>query len=103
MRAMTKKTRLAAVLAAALLGVSTTAFAKTTRYEGDIVSIDLKAGTFTVRGTERGEALEKAFLVGPRSTIFMDGELRLLGQLGKGDHVVVTYDPANDLPAVAGK
>ena len=97
MRSIVKKAQFGAVFAAVMLSLSATAFAKDMTYEGDVLSVDVKAGTFIVKATEPGEVLEKAFLVGPKSTIFVEGELRLLGELVKGDHVVITYDPVADL------
>jgi hypothetical protein len=87
----TKRERVAAVCAALLLGASVSAFAQETTYEGDIVALDGKADTFTVKASKPGEVLEMEFDAGKNSEIVIDAERRLFGELVKGDHVVVTY------------
>lgn len=89
-----KKARMAAMCAALLLGVSVSAFAQQPTYEGDIVALDGKANTFTVKGSKAGEVAEMAFHVGAPSEIMINGERILFGELVKGDHVVVSYRSA---------
>lgn len=81
----------AALCTGMLLGLSGAAFAQAKTYEGDVVAIDTKAMTYTVKGTKPGENVEMAFHVDPSSQMFISGERRLLGEMVKGDHVVVTY------------
>lgn len=86
-----RRVRVAVMCAALLLGISALAKAQQLTYEGDVVAVDTKAVTFTVKGSKPGEMTEMAFHVGSGSQIFIEGERRLLGELVKGDHVVVTY------------
>jgi hypothetical protein len=86
-----KRARIAAACAALLLGVGVSAFAQERTYEGDIVALDGKANTFTVKATKPGEVMEMAFHVGTSAAIAVEGERPLFGELVKGDHVVVTY------------
>lgn len=85
------RVRVAALCTGVLLGISGAAFAQGKTYEGDIVAVDTKAMTYTVKGTKAGENVEMAFHVDPGSQMFINGERRLLGEMVKGDHVVVTY------------
>ena len=85
---------LAAVFAVLLLGGSTSAWAEERTYEGDIIAVDGKANTFTVKASEPGEFLEMAFHAGPKSEMFIDGNRVLFAELVKGDHVTVSYEAA---------
>ncbi|MGE0462909.1 MAG: hypothetical protein AB7Q16_16220 [Vicinamibacterales bacterium] len=86
------RVRVAVLLMAVLFGAGLPAFAQQKNtYEGDIVGVDAKAMTFTVKGTKAGATADMAFKVDPGSQLFIDGQRRLLGELEKGDHVVVTY------------
>ncbi len=87
----TKRARMAAACATLLLGVSVSAFAQEKTYEGDIVALDGKADTFTVKASKPGEVLEMEFHAGKNSELIIDAERRLFGELVKGDHVVVSY------------
>jgi len=86
-----ERVRIATLVAGMLVGLSGAAWAQPRTYEGDVVSVDVKDMTYTVKGTRRGEDAEMAFHVGPGSQLFIGGERRLLGEIVKGDHVVVTY------------
>jgi hypothetical protein len=86
-----ERIRIATLVGGVLVGGSGAAWAQQKTYEGDVASVDVKDMTYTVRGTRRGEDVEMAFHVGPGSQLFIGGERRLLGEIVKGDHVVVTY------------
>jgi hypothetical protein len=86
-----KAQRCAAIFAAVMLGVSASALAQQKTYEGEIIALDRKADTFTVKGSESGEVMEMAFHVAPTSVFIIDGEPLVFGEVLKGDHVVVTY------------
>lgn len=88
------RVRVAALLAVTALGVSGSAFAQKHSYSGDVITVDVKAQTFTVKATKSGEAPEMAFKALPGSQFFVEGERRLLGELEKGDSVVVSYGTA---------
>ena len=84
--------RVAAFCTSILLGASGVALAQVETYEGDVVAVDTSAMTYTVKGTRPGEQVEMAFAFNPASRLMIDGEPRLLGEIVKGDHVVVRYD-----------
>jgi hypothetical protein len=90
----------AAVLAALVLGGGASVFAQQQTYEGDIVALDGKANTFTVKGTKPGESMEMAFHVGKYSDIVIEGQRRLFGELVKGDRVLVTYGTTGSVHTV---
>ena len=85
---------MAAVFAVLLLGSSASAWAEERTYEGDIIAVDGKANTFTVRASKTGEVLEMAFHAGPKSEMFIDGNRVLFAELVKGDHGTVSYEVA---------
>ena len=91
---------IAAVFTMVLLGIGTAAWAQERTYEGDIVALDGKANTFTVRGTKPGEVMEMAFHAGPKSEMVVDGERVVFGELVKGDHVMVSYEPEGTIHTV---
>ena len=92
--------RLSVAFAALLLGLAVPVFAQQMKYEGDIVALDGKANTFTVKGSKPGEVTEMAFRVSPESLMLIEGEPGLFGELVKGDHVVVTYQSTGDVHTV---
>lgn len=76
-------------LAFALLGGVALAQMK---YQGEVVSVDEKAHTFTVRATAKGESPEEMkFHADKDSQVYVDGERKLFAELIKGDHVTVSY------------
>ena len=83
---------LAAVCAVVLLGMGASAWAQERTYEGDIITVDGKANTFTVKASKPGEVMEMAFHSGPKSEVFIDGSRVLFAELVKGDHVTVTFE-----------
>lgn len=91
----TRRSWLVGIAAAILLSAGSLALAQQSTYEGDIVAVDTTAHTFTVKSSKPGEVAEMAFHVGVGSQIAIGGEPRLLGELVKGDHVVVTYGTAS--------
>jgi hypothetical protein len=58
---------------------------------GEILSVDTKAHTFTVKSVEGGAAREMMFHVGNDSRVVIDGESTLLGSLERGERVSVEY------------
>ena len=80
------------MVAAALIGVAGSAWASSRMYEGDIVSVDGKANTFTVKATKRGEAAEMSFHFKPGGTVRLDGDRVFFAELERGDHVEVGYE-----------
>ena len=89
---------IATVFTVLLLGAGASARAKERTYEGDIVAIDGKANTFTVKASKPGEVLEMAFHTGPKSEVFIDGNRVLFAELVKGDRVTVSYQTAGATP-----
>lgn len=85
------RVRVAALCTGVLLGISGAAFAQAKTYEGDVVAVNATVMTYTVKGTTPGEQVEMAFHVDPSSRMFIGGERKLLGEMVKGDHVIVTY------------
>ena len=85
---------MAAVFAVLLLGSGASAWAEERTYEGDIIAVDGKANTFTVKASKPGEVLEMAFHAGPKSEMFIDGNRVLFAELVKGDYVTVSYEVA---------
>ncbi len=67
------------------------AAAQEKKYEGEIVTVDTKDYTFTVKGTAKGEVAEMKFHVGRESEVVVDGERKIFAELGKGDQVTVEY------------
>lgn len=86
-----RSARTAVLCGALVLGGGAAAVAQQHTYEGDVIAVDGKANTFTVKGSKPGEAVEMRFHVRPESQIYVDGERKLVGELSKGDHVDVTY------------
>lgn len=93
------RVRVAALCTGVWFGISGAAFAQSKTYEGDVVAVNATAMTYTVKGTTPGEQVEMAFHVDPSSQMFIGGERKLLGEMVKGDHVIVTYG-AKDAPYV---
>jgi len=60
-------------------------------FQGDVVSVDVPAQEFTVKGLENGTTSEMTFHVARPTSVQVDGETVLLRQLKKGEHVTVTY------------
>jgi ribosomal protein L19 len=87
-----------AAVAMLLLSAGASAWAQERTYEGDIVAIDGKANTFTVKASKPGEVLEMAFHTGPKSEVFIDGNRVLFAELVKGDRVTVSYETAGATP-----
>ncbi len=83
-----------------LLLVAGLAAAQEKRYDGEIVAVDTKDYTFTVKGTEKGEPAEMKFHVDAASQIFVEGERKIFAELEKGDRVAVTYGTTNGAPMV---
>ena len=80
-----------AMLSPLLVAASTLVAAQEKHYEGDVVAVDTKAHTFTVKGTEKGETAEMKFHLDKSSAIAINGERKLFAELANGDHVRVTY------------
>lgn len=76
------------------------AMAQEKRYEGEIVAVDVKEHTFTVKGTATGEPAEMKFHVGKDSEVVVEGERKLFAELERGDRVAVTYGTADGLHTV---
>jgi hypothetical protein len=60
-------------------------------FTGDIVAVDMKAHTFTVKATDNGKAREMMFHVGTDARVVIDGETMLVSNLERGDRVTVEY------------
>jgi hypothetical protein len=89
--ALGKVERCAAIVGVVLLGVSASAAAQQKTFEGNIVAVDGKAHTFTVKGSSPGETAEWVFQPGPASEFVINGEPQLFGELAENDHVIVYY------------
>ena len=61
-------------------------------FEGEITSVNVPAQEFSVKSTEKGTPSEMTFHVGRPTSIRIDGEITLLAELRKGEHVTVTYE-----------
>jgi len=90
----------AAVVMVVVLGAGASAWAKEQSYEGDIVAIDGKANTFTVKATKPGEAAEMVFHFNPHGTVYLDGSRVFFAELERGDHVAVAYGKAGTADTV---
>src|SRR5262245_56312358 len=60
-------------------------------FKGEVVSVDTVNHSFVVKGTEKGEASEMSFAVAEGTTITIEGQRVLFGQLRKGEPVTVVY------------
>lgn len=78
-----------------LVLVAGVAAAQEKRYDGEIVAVDTKEYTFTVKAAQKGEPAEMKFHVGAASEIVVDGERKIFAELEKGDRVTVTYGTTN--------
>ncbi len=83
-----------AIGCALVLGVSQTARAEVRTYEGDVIAVDLAGRSFTLRGTSKGDVLERKFRIGSPSDVVIDGDTAVLAEFAKGDHLVVSYESA---------
>ena len=93
--------RMVVVLTMLLLGAGASARAQERTYEGDVVAVDGKANTFTVKASKPGQQpLEMAFHVSPRSELLIGGQRVVFAELVKGDHVTVTYESTGDTHTV---
>jgi hypothetical protein len=90
----------AAVVAVALVGAAGSAWASSRIYEGDVVSVDGKANTFTVKATKSGEPAEMSFHFKPGGTVSLDGSRVFFAELVSGDHVEVGYATTGTADAV---
>ena len=61
-------------------------------FEGDITAVDVPTNEFTVKSREKGAASEMTFHVSRPVSVRIDGEIRPLRELAKGEHVTVTYE-----------
>jgi hypothetical protein len=91
---------MAMVVTAALMGAGGTAWARERTFEGDVVAIDGRANTFTVKATKPGEQAEMAFHVNPHGSVYLDGGRVFFAELERGDHVTVAYDTAGTADTV---
>jgi ribosomal protein L19 len=67
--------------------------AKEMKFDGQIVNIDTKAHTFTVRGTAKGKTEEMMFHLSPSARIYIGATHEsLIQQLQIGDEVTVHYE-----------
>ncbi len=71
--------------------VRTKTAAKEMTFEGQVVAVDPKANTLTVKRTTGGAVEEKKFLCKPGSRFYLAGEEVLLASLAPGDPVTVSY------------
>jgi hypothetical protein len=90
----------AMVVTAALLGAGGTAWARERTYEGDVVAVDGKANTFTVKATKPGEQAEMAFHFNPHGSVYLDGGRVFFAEIERGDHVSVAYETAGTADTV---
>ena len=90
------------LLLAGQVGAADAKAKKTTQkemtFEGDVVSVDVPAQEFTVKSTEKGSVSEMTFHVSRPTSITVDGQTILLGELPKGEHVTVTYEAGGTNP-----
>ena len=61
-------------------------------FSGDVVAIDNKAQTFTVRKMTNGKVEEMEFHVTPDARLYLGGEEAVLWEFQKGDPVTVAYE-----------
>ena len=61
-------------------------------FTGDVMSVDPKAQTFTVRHMVDGKVEEMAFHVNPAARLYVGDEAVLLREIRPGDAVTVAYD-----------
>ncbi|MDH4065215.1 MAG: hypothetical protein OEW19_12510 [Acidobacteriota bacterium] len=66
-------------------------------FSGNVVAVDTKAHTFTVKNDAGGKVQEMMFHVSSGERLYIGGEPVLLGQLQKGDSVTVGYESMNEM------
>jgi hypothetical protein len=72
----------------------------TLSYAGEIVSVDVPARELVVKSTAKKEPSEMTFHVTSESSVFVDGQLRPLAALEKGERVKVSYEMKDGDPLV---
>jgi hypothetical protein len=66
-------------------------------FDGEIVAVDVRDNTFTVRKTVNDKVEEMEFHVDLGSKIMIDGKRTLIGELERGEPVTVTYETVNGM------
>lgn len=67
-------------------------------FAGDVIAVDVKAQTFTVKNATGRKVEEMTFHVNPTARLYIGGEGVLLAQVHTGDIVTVVYDSTGPSP-----